>query len=144
ATATQIEAIDFLAWKLALSSDGQVLAAGGETFDHQNVADSTLNLYSLPFTEPTKSFVYLYSDPGPSLLDFSLSGSGTVLGQVLQDGGSSGITGYSRIVTDLTNNATIWADAGVAYEFSTPILLPPAGPLTEFGVAATGPPPAGL
>jgi len=128
-TATQTEAIDFLAGKLALSSDGKVLAAAGETFDHQNVADSTLNLYSLPSTEPTRSFVYPHNDPGPSLLDFSLSGSGTVLGQVLENGGSSGITGYCRIVTDLTNDATIWADAGVAHAFSTPILLSPDGTL---------------
>ncbi len=136
ATATQIEAIDFLGGKLALSSDGRVLAAAGEALDYQNVPDRTLNLYSLPSKAPSTSFVYSYNDSSPFLLDFSLSGSGTVLGQVLENGGSSGITGYSRIVTDLTNDATIWADAGVAYEFSTPILLSPDG--TLIAIASDG------
>jgi hypothetical protein len=136
ATATQIEAIDFLGGKLALSSDGNVLAAAGEALDYQNVPDRTLNLYSLPSKAPSTSFVYSYNDSSPFLLDFSLSSSGTVLGQVLENGGSSGITGYSRIVTDLTNDATIWADAGVAYEFSTPILLSPDG--TLIAIASDG------
>jgi hypothetical protein len=131
ATATQTQAIEFFAGKLGLSSDGSVLAAAAEALDSVYVPDRTLNLYSLPSTTSSQSFPYTYQDSTPFLLDFSLSASGTVLGQVLQTPTSGNII-LSRTVTNIESGSTLWSDAGAG----TPILLSPDGTLIATATTA--------
>jgi hypothetical protein len=124
ATATQNQSIVFFAAKLAVSTDGSVLAAAAQASD-------SLNLYSLPSGALTESFAYPIGDSTPFLLDFSLSGSGTILGQVLETDTSGTLT-FSRTVTNIGNDSTLWSDTGS----STPILLSPDGTLTAAAVTA--------
>lgn len=120
ATATQMESIDLFANQLSLSTDGTVLAAAGEDPEGSSPADIALNLYSLPATTPSQSFSYTT----PFLSSFGLSGSGTVLAQVLQSGIGGQVT-YSRTVTNLQTNSTILSDTGNG----SPIVLSPDGTL---------------
>lgn len=137
ATAAQTMAIDFFAGKLTLSTDGTVLGAAAEALDLQYATDRTLNLYSLPSAVPSQSFSYSYNDNAtPFLSDFSLSGSGKVLGQILEIL-SPGTNSFERSVTNEELSSRIWSDAGSG----TPILLSPDGTLiataTTGGSAAT-------
>ncbi|WP_058186207.1 Ig domain-containing protein [Terracidiphilus gabretensis] len=124
ATATQMESIDFFANNLSLSTDGSmVLAAAGEALETPFAANQMLNLYSLPSTTPSQSISYT----NPYLINFTLSGSGTVLGQVLQNT-SPGLTTqmeYSRTVTNLQNGSTVFSDTGSG----SAIVLSPDGTL---------------
>jgi hypothetical protein len=123
---TQEGTISFSSRKLALSSDGTVLAASSANGDIYNFdIDRTLNIYSLPSGALTNSFPYT-ANTSPWLFDFSLSASGTLLGQVLATETSLG-TSYTRQVTATTGGATIWSDQG--QDRNNPILLSPDGTL---------------
>jgi hypothetical protein len=131
ATAAQTEAIDFFAGKLSLSTDGTVLGAAAEALDSQYAPDRTLNLYSVPSTVQSQSFSYRYNDNAiPFLTDFSLSGSGTVLGQILESI-SPETESFERSVTNEEVASTIWSDTGS----STPILLSPDATLIATATA---------
>jgi hypothetical protein len=73
--------IPFSASKLAMSSDGTVLAAG-DLDTHGLNPNVALNFYSLPSTNLTSSFQWNTNSP-PFLGDFSLSESGTEVGILL-------------------------------------------------------------
>jgi hypothetical protein len=126
-TAAQTESIDLFANRLSLSTDGTVLAAAGEDSEDSLPVDIALNLYALSSTAPSQSFSYTT----PFLAGFSLSGSGTVLGQVLQSATSGSIL-YSRTVTNLQNGSTIFSDSGS----NSPILLSPDGTLIASSVVS--------
>ena len=141
------EAIDFSSVKLALSADGTVLGAAAYASDDDYLTDRTLKFYSLPSAALISSFPYanpLQNDLTPDLFGFTLSGSGTTIGRV------SGVYqnsawGYTRQVTDITGNSTIWSDTGTSsianlntfpWYVNSP-LLSPDGTLIA---AASGPP----
>jgi hypothetical protein len=125
----QVGSTDFFAGKLALSSDGSVLAAAAANSDAQFVTDRTLNIYSLPSMNAISSFPYAFNNSGtPFLLDFSLSGSGGTLGQVLLSLPGSGDF-FTREVTGISGSPTVWTDSGN----STPIELSPDGTLIAVG-----------
>jgi hypothetical protein len=105
ATPTAVNTIAFSSSKLALSTDDTVLAAVANSNDFQYQPDRTLNVYSLPAGTTTISFPYTFSSSGPYPLDFALSGSGNVLGQILLN--SSRI---SRSVSATTGGTPIWSD----------------------------------
>ena len=128
ATAMQTESIGFQAGNLALSTDGRVLAAASEFLPGQA---SQLNLYSPPSTAPAQSFLYAQQ----FFSGFSLSGSGTFLGQVTQVDQSK-ITPYDRTVTNLENGSVIWSDSILGS--STPPLLSPDGTLIAADVTGSG------
>lgn len=68
--------------KLGISSDGSVLAA--MDFDSQFFADVALSFYSLPsMTQTATSSWNPATEPNTYLQDFSLSGSGTEVGELL-------------------------------------------------------------
>jgi len=90
--------IDLSSWKLALSSDGTILAAAAEDPTAQN---QILNIYSLPANTLTYGWPFNYY-----LTDFVLSGSGTMLGQII-----SPLSGpYSRQVTAARGGSIVWSD----------------------------------
>jgi hypothetical protein len=124
----QVGSTDLFAGKLVLSSDGSVLAAAAPNSDAQFVTDRSLNIYSLPSMNAISSFPYAFNDTSstPFLADFSLSGSGGTLGQVLL---SLPASGYTREVTGISGSPTIWTDSGN----STPINLSPDGTLIAVG-----------
>jgi hypothetical protein len=125
----QVGSTGFFAGKLALSSDGSVLAAAAANSDAQSVPDRTLNIYSLPSMNAINSFPYTFNNSAtPFLVDFSLSGSGGTLGQVLLSLPGSGDF-YTREVTGISGSPTVWTDSGN----STPIDLSPDGTLIAVG-----------
>jgi hypothetical protein len=126
----QLGSTGFFAGKLALSSDGSVLAAAAANSDAQYVPDRTLNIYSLPSMNTMSSFPYAFNTSGtPFLGDFSLSGSGGILGQVLLSLPGSGGDIYTREVSGISGSPTVWTDTGN----STPIELSPDGMLIAVG-----------
>jgi hypothetical protein len=117
----QVGSTGFFAGKLALSSDGSVLAAAAANSDDQFVTDRSLNIYSLPSMNTMSSFPYAFNTSGtPFLDDFSLSGSGGILGRVLVSLPASGDS-YTREVTGISGSPTVWTNSGN----STPIELSP-------------------
>lgn len=133
ASATILTTINFTSSKLALSTDGTVLAAKASDIDSQYEPDRTLNIYSLPAGTVTSTFPYQLNDQSPAtpfLFDFSLSNSGTALGQYL--GTYNGLYfDYTRQVTPISGSPIVWSDnppSGV-YDGTTPILLSPDGTL---------------
>jgi hypothetical protein len=118
----QTGSIAFSAGEIALSSDATVLGAAAETLNDQYARDRTLNIYSLPSMSVLQSFPYTFGS-GSFLTDFSLSGSGTSLGLLLETTGSS--VSFSRQVTGITGTPLIWSDTGV----NEPIDLSPNGTL---------------
>ncbi len=90
--------ISDLTSKLAMSSDGTVLAANSG-------GSPPGNIYALPSGALTTTFPYnMGSFPGYYLTDFTLSGSGTTLGIVLK--------GHVREVTPTAGGVTILSDSG--------------------------------
>ena len=121
ATTTSEGTISFPSSKIELSSDGTVLAAAANSNDAQYEADRTLKFYSLPSGTLTSSIPYQFATGMPDLEDFSLSGSGTVLGQVTAV--LAGTNPPLRQVAPVSSGPTIWSDS-VA---SQPIQLSPDG-----------------
>jgi hypothetical protein len=112
-TSTQEGTITFASSQLAMSSDGSVLAAAA---DQNGGIDRSINIYSLPSGTLSHSWPYTVIDPTPQgeVLPFeiSLSGSGTVLGQVLATFNSQGGGGVScsRQVTAANGGPVLWSD----------------------------------
>jgi len=100
--------------KVALSSDGTVLAASSQD-------GSLLNIYSIPSGTVTGTFSY----PAPAglLSDFTLSGSGATLAQARR--------GCSVQVSPTSGSPIIWSDTFLPYyeDLCGPILLSPDGTL---------------
>jgi len=115
--------IRFSSSKLELSSDGTVLAAAANTNDSQYEADRTLKVFSLPTATQINSWPYAFQSQTPFLFDFSLSGSGALLGQVLESE-NTGLS-FTRQVTATTGGPTIWSDS----LSSDPIRISPDGTL---------------
>lgn len=110
ATPTSTGTIAFSSSKLALSSDGTVLAAAATSQYAQYSPDRTLKIFSLPSGTTTGSIPYTVNTSGtPYLLDFSLSGSGTVLGQLLEVYSPSQFGEY-RTVGPVAGGPSIWSD----------------------------------
>ena len=133
ASQTVLSTINFTSSKLALSTDGTVLAAEASDIDSQYEPDRTLNVYALPAGTVTSTFPSQLNDQSPAtpfLFDYSLSASGTALGQYL--GTYNGLYfDYTRQVTPISGSPILWSDhppSGV-YEGTTPILLSPDGTL---------------
>ena len=133
------ETIPFSSGKLALSTNGSVLGASGFASDEDYLPDRTLNFYSLPSSSLISSFPYAnpeQNDVSPDLFDFTLSASGSTIGQVTGIFQSPTWT-YSRKVSDITGGAVIWSDTGtssIAHPFFYPAyinspLLSPDGTL---------------
>ncbi|WP_165420076.1 beta strand repeat-containing protein [Edaphobacter modestus] len=109
ALSTPQGAISFSSSKIVLSSDGTVLASAANATDAQYETDRTLNFYSLPANTLTTSIPYQFLQGTPNLYDFSLSSSGTMLGQVL--GTYNGTTStYVRQVAPVSGGPTVWSD----------------------------------
>ncbi len=127
-----VSTINFTSSKLALSSDGTVLAAKASDLDSQYEPDRTLNVYSLPGGALTNSFPYTFQDspPVPFLFDFVMSGSGNALGQLI--GTYNGLYfNYTREVTPLSGSPIIWSDtpAPTAPPQNAAMFLSPDGTL---------------
>ena len=113
--------ISLTSQEVQLSSDGSVLAAMSED-------DALINVYSLPSATVSDTFSYPSSTNG-SLLDFSLSGSGTTLG-TFQDyyTGERGVYTYTLNVTPVSGSPTILSEASES--LNTPVALSPDGTMT--------------
>jgi len=101
--------IPFSSSKLQLSSDGTVLAALADAVDDQYEPRGTLNIYSLPggtlaTTWPPSSFLPY------SLVDFSLSPSGALVGQVQESFNNPGPNSFLRTVVAVSGGSAIWSD----------------------------------
>jgi hypothetical protein len=132
-TGEQTGGIDTFAGKVRLSSDGSVLASMADALGDQFQPDRSLTFYSLPSATVAQTIPSTYDGNGtPFLTDFSLSGSGTVVGLLLTSvNGLEGDT-YSRMITNVSDGSLIWSDSGS----QTPILLSPDGTLAA--VASAG------
>jgi hypothetical protein len=115
--------LSFPSSNIALSSDGSVLAAAANSNTFAYQPDRTLKIYSLPAGTLTTSIPY--QTGGTNLFDFSLSGSGTVLGQTV---GTSNAT--SLQVGPVGGPAT-WSSSGTTTTF---IKMSPDG--TSWAVSA--------
>jgi hypothetical protein len=128
-----VGSINFTSSKLALSTDGSILAAKASDIDSQYEPHRTLNIYSLPAGTVTGTFPYQLNDQSaatPFLFDFSLAGSGTALGQYL--GTYNGLYfDYTRQVTPISGSPIVWSNNPPSgpYDGTTPILLSPDGTL---------------
>jgi hypothetical protein len=136
----QTGSIDTFAGKVRLSADGAVLAAAAEALDAQYESDRSLSFYSLPSGATTQTIPYSFNESGtPFLTDFSLSGSGTVLGQVQLILNGSGGNANARTITKVSDGSLIWMDSGASPisspSSSTPILLSPDGTLAAIATA---------
>jgi len=106
ATDTSVGTIPFTSSQLSMSSDGTVLAAAEQTS-----IGGTVNLYSLPSGSTINSF--------PSADSISLSGGGTVLGELNANAPAS-CTGQTFSVS---SGASIWC--GVVSSFLVPEISAP-------------------
>ena len=108
---TLVTTINFTSSKLALSSDGTVLAAKANDLDAQYEPDRTLNIYSLPGGAVADSFPYQENEMSPAtplLFDFVMSASGNALGQML--GTYKGTYfDYTREVTPPSGSPITWS-----------------------------------
>jgi hypothetical protein len=131
--------IGFSSSKLAMSSDGTVLAAAANTNDSQYESDATLNVFSLPSETVINSWPYTFYG-SPTLFDFSLSGSGETIGQIL---GTLGTAPTVRQVTATSGGPILWSDVTPAANGASPIRLSPDGTLiavsngTEYTTSTT-------
>jgi Putative Ig domain len=123
--------ISFSASKIALSTDGTVLAA------FTGPSTSTINIYSLPGGNLANSIVYPGGDYLPRVEDFSLSGSGTMIGQLLYT-----VTPKTNFVTrqvgPTTGGPAIWSDSPFGISFNEAIQLSPDGTLIAVATAPRG------
>jgi hypothetical protein len=111
--------------KLSLSSDGTVLAVAANLSGSSQ--DLSIYIYSLPSASLTYRWAYPTPYPSPQYpVDMTLSGSGTVLGQVIQQCGVAPSCSASRQVTAPTAGAVIWSDSS---QSGQPIRLSPDGTL---------------
>jgi hypothetical protein len=124
ATPTSISSIASSSSKIEMSTDDSVLAAMDAPLGH------TLKVFSLPSGTMTGSFPYSF--PPNSLDDFSLSGSGSILGQVV---GTS--NGFLRTVGPTAGGTAIWSDTPA---HNQPIRLSPDGTIIA---VSSGPPAVG-
>jgi len=124
--------INFSSSKLECSSDGMTLAGMADANDYQYEPDRTLNVFSLPTGTISQSWPYTF-DQYPYLFDFTMSLSGTMMGQVLLTSTPGGI-GSARQVTSITGGPIIWSDT----VSGQPIQLSPDGTL----IAVSNGPPA--
>jgi hypothetical protein len=127
--------IDFPTSKLELSADGSVLAAMANANDDQSEPDRTLKVFSIPTGSLINSWPYTQGQD-PFLIDFSLSRSGTIIGQVLR---TSVTPSLIRQVAALTGGPTIWSDSlpSQIWDLGLAIHLSPDGTL----IAVSGGPP---
>lgn len=95
--------IDSLADHLALSFDGSILATGDYYVGLPDRAYSVVT-WSLPAKTEIHRWTYLGSD-AQYPADLSLSGSGTMLGQILASSDS-----WTRQVTSSSGGAVLWSD----------------------------------
>lgn len=125
ATGTAEGSISFSSGKLSLSTDATLLAAFANANDAQYEPDRTLKIYSLPSASLVNSFPFTASSGAgtPTLLDFTLSNSGSLVGQVIGtwDGGINWT--YQRQVLPDTGGAPIWSDSGP--DRNNPIFISP-------------------
>jgi hypothetical protein len=112
ASNTLLNTINFLAGDVSLSTDGSVLAAGPNSLIPYTTPDKlsvTLNVYSMPAATPLNSFMYTPAD-GTAPQSFSLSGSGTVLGEILYPNSvAPGSTCGAQAIA-ATGGSTLWCD----------------------------------
>jgi hypothetical protein len=102
--------ISFSSSKIALSSDGTVLVAQANTNDYAYETDRTLKVFSLPSGNLTYSIPFQYGLGNLSLVDFSLSGSGTMTGLVTETLNNFPTPStYTSQVAPTTGGAAIWS-----------------------------------
>jgi hypothetical protein len=111
--------LNLSAFSMQLSSDGSVLAAA--SYAAPLFAPAALSVFSLPGNTLINSWPFPPSSTsGTSLYDFSLSGSGTTIGQLVSNYNYNPATGntsltYSRQVTAVTGGPVIWSDSPPQY-----------------------------
>jgi hypothetical protein len=127
ASSTAQGTIPFSSSKIALTSDGNTLAAAANANDSQYETDRTLNIFSLPSATLIQSTPYSFQQGSTALFDFTLSGSGATIGQVLETLSSSGIA-YSDQVTPISGTPIIWSQIPND-PTDEPILISPDGTL---------------
>lgn len=116
---------------MALSTDGSVLTAY-DSYSNGAFGTPTLTVSAVPSMSTIGSFTFPQTLIHPFLVSFSLSGSGTNLGQVVAEGESLIDGGpFTRQVTGVSGTPTIWSDSD-----DGALVLSPDGTL----VAATNEP----
>lgn len=127
ATRQQQGTIEFPAYKLALSENGNVLAAGAFSKDayRRGHDDRSLKVFSLP--DETEIRSWPATDTSPQWpYDFSLAKSGQVIGRVLY---TPGTDAFSREVVELNGGALIWSDV-----VTTPAMSDPGDNLGDMSI----------
>ena len=125
ANPTAEASIELTSGKVELSADGKVLAASSQD-------GSLLNIYSLPSGTVSNTFSYSGQSAPGLLSDFTLSGSGTTVGQIENDGSSGTSTNLSLQITPVSGSPAIFS---LAPSPSGSVLLSPDGTLAALNVA---------
>jgi hypothetical protein len=131
---TPVGTISFSSSKIALSSDGTILAAMANANDYQYESDRTLKIFSLPSGNLIYSIPFQFQSGtnNPFLFDFSLSGSGTATGLITETLAPGTIT---RQVAPTLGGAVTWSDN----RSSEGINLSPDGTLIAVATGSQGP-----
>jgi hypothetical protein len=107
---TPVGTINFSSSKIALSSDGTVLVAEANQNDYAYETDRTLKVFSLPSGNLTYSVPFQFGLGNLSLVDFSLSGSGTMTGLITETLNNFPTPStYTSQVTPTTGGTPIWS-----------------------------------
>jgi hypothetical protein len=107
---TPVGTINFSSSKIALSSDGTVLVAEANQNDYAYETDRTLKVFSLPSGNLIYSVPFQYGLGNLSLVDFSLSGSGTMTGLITETLNNSPTPStYTSQVTPTTGGPAVWS-----------------------------------
>jgi hypothetical protein len=141
---TPVGTINFSSSKIALSSDGTILAAMANAYDYQYEPDRTLKIFSLPsgnliYSSP---FQFQSGNNVPFLFDFSLSGSGTVTGLFTETLYTGNPGTVARQTAPTLGGAVTWSDNGSGGGINpdgTQINLSPDGTHIAVAVGIQGP-----
>jgi hypothetical protein len=96
--------------KVQISADGTVLATMGP--GPYGTTQTLVQTFSLPAGTLIDSWTYNWDNNQPSALDFTLSSSGKLLGQVLSGTGAPTFLNPSRQVTLVSGGPVLWSDSG--------------------------------
>ncbi len=117
------QTISFSSSNVALSTNGSVLAAQSNQDYSQYVPPNAINVYTLPAGTLTEGL--------PGALDMTLSGSGTVLGELV---GTNGLS-YANQTVAVNGGAVTWMQA-VQYSKPDTVRLSPDGTLAAVSSAS--------
>jgi hypothetical protein len=138
ATSTPMGTINFSSSRLALSSDGSVMAALANTIDYSLILDRTLKIFSLPSASLINSFPSQVAPNTPYFIDFTLSANGNTIGQLVETDSNTGGGGFVRQIVPATGGSVIWSGPSISYPYQG-YIVPQVSPDGSMFAVSSGP-----